>query len=352
MSQIKDVAVAIVFNDKGQFLLGQRPSGKPYEGYWEFPGGKLETGETVWQALCRELDEELGLQPQVGTPWVTRVFTYPHATVRLHFWRVTAWQGQPHGREGQAFAWANIDPRALNPLAALPQPLLPASLPVLRWLSLPDYVVLSHASEMGTAQFVQALTVAAQAQQIPWLLLREPSLSQQEVAGLYATVLPLCAQYAVRLSVSSRHVNKSRDARGDPNERCAGATHIHYTEQDSAQLPAVVNTTESTDLAPGADIQTAAQALAPWYGASCHHAAGLAALANTSVDYAFLGSVLPTASHPGQPALGWAAWETAIQATPVPTYAIGGLSRADIPTAQATGGQGVALQRGFWERFI
>ena len=188
MSHIKDVAVAIVFNDKGQFLLGQRPSGKPYEGYWEFPGGKLEAGETVWQALCRELDEELGIQPQAGTPWVTRVFTYPHATVRLHFWRVTAWQGEPHGREGQAFAWTSIDPRALNPLAALPQPLLPASLPVLRWLSLPDYVVLSHASEMGSAQFVRALTAAAQDQQIPWLLLREPSLNPQELAGLYATL--------------------------------------------------------------------------------------------------------------------------------------------------------------------
>lgn len=340
MSHIKDVAVAIVFNDKGQFLLGQRPSGKPYEGYWEFPGGKLEVGETVWQALCRELDEELGIQPQAGTPWVTRVFTYPHATVRLHFWRVTAWQGQPHGREGQAFAWANIDPRALNPLAALPQPLLPASLPVLRWLSLPDYVVLSHASEMGATQFVQAFTVAAQAQQIPWLLLREPSLSQQEVAGLYATLLPLCAQYAVRLSVSSRHKNMNR--------ACAEVTHIHYTEQDSAQLPDAVNATQATH----ADIQTSGQPLAPWYGASCHNAAGLAALANTSADYAFLGSVLPTASHPGQPALGWVAWQTAIQATPVPTYAIGGLSRADIPTAQAAGGQGVALQRGFWETYL
>ena len=80
--------------DGSEFLLAQRPEGKVYAGYWEFPGGKVEPGETVREALVRELQEELGISVTACSPWLTRVFTYPHATVRLNFWRVTAWDGE------------------------------------------------------------------------------------------------------------------------------------------------------------------------------------------------------------------------------------------------------------------
>ena len=92
MNAVIEVAAAVILRaDGSEFLLAQRPADKLYAGYWEFPGGKVEPGETVRAALVRELREELGISLSACSPWLTRVFTYPHATVRLHFWRVTAW---------------------------------------------------------------------------------------------------------------------------------------------------------------------------------------------------------------------------------------------------------------------
>ncbi|MBU6491887.1 MAG: 8-oxo-dGTP diphosphatase MutT [Burkholderiales bacterium] len=123
---ITEVAVGVMIKPGGEVLLGQRPAGKPYAGYWEFPGGKLEAGETVEQALARELQEELGVSVQVSERWRVLEHDYPHAYVRLHFCKVTAWHGEPHGREGQALAWQTL-PVELAPL-------LPAAVPALAWL--------------------------------------------------------------------------------------------------------------------------------------------------------------------------------------------------------------------------
>ncbi len=127
---VLEVAVGVVFRDDGAVLFGQRLAGKPYAGWWEFPGGKLEAGESVEQALSRELHEELGLTVIESVPWVVREFNYPHAHVRLHFQRVTRYLGEPQSREGQQLRW--------QPIAALDvQPILPAALPVIEWLRLP-----------------------------------------------------------------------------------------------------------------------------------------------------------------------------------------------------------------------
>ena len=96
---VVDVAAAIIEHPDGSFLLTQRPSGKIYEGYWEFPGGKVESGELIVAALSRELREELGIDVELAYPWITRVYAYGHATVRLHFYRVVRWRGDPHPHE-------------------------------------------------------------------------------------------------------------------------------------------------------------------------------------------------------------------------------------------------------------
>ncbi|MBP0622844.1 NUDIX domain-containing protein [Cupriavidus sp. LEh25] len=124
--KVTEVAVGVMVQPDGRFLLAQRPAGKPYEGYWEFPGGKLEPGETVEAALARELHEELGLDITACERWHVLEHDYPHAYVRLHFCKVTAWRGDPVGREGQAFSWQTV------PVTVAP--LLPATIPVVEWL--------------------------------------------------------------------------------------------------------------------------------------------------------------------------------------------------------------------------
>jgi 8-oxo-dGTP diphosphatase len=122
-----DVAVGILINAQNQFLLTSRPPGKVYEGYWEFPGGKLEAHETVAQALARELEEELGLQIEDVQLWRQQLVDYPHALVRLNFCKVSRWQGTLEMREGQNHTWQSL------PVAVVP--VLPGTVPVLTWLA-------------------------------------------------------------------------------------------------------------------------------------------------------------------------------------------------------------------------
>jgi len=125
--KVTEVAVGVMIQPDGRFLLAQRPAGKPYEGYWEFPGGKLEPGESVEAALARELHEELGLDILRSERWHILEHDYPHAYVRLYFCKITDWQGEPVGREGQAFSWQAV-PVDVGPL-------LPATIPVVDWLA-------------------------------------------------------------------------------------------------------------------------------------------------------------------------------------------------------------------------
>jgi 8-oxo-dGTP diphosphatase len=125
--QAVDVAVGILLAPNGDFLLTSRPEGKVYAGYWEFPGGKFEAGETVEQALRRELQEEIGIVISSAEPWKTELVDYPHALVRLHFCKVLDWTGELDMREAQHFAWASLPVRL--------SPVLPGALPVLDWLA-------------------------------------------------------------------------------------------------------------------------------------------------------------------------------------------------------------------------
>jgi 8-oxo-dGTP diphosphatase len=122
-----DVAVGVLVREDGAFLLTSRPPGKVYAGHWEFPGGKIEPGETLQQALARELHEELGIDIGAAEPWHEQLFDYPHALVRLRFCKVFAWTGELQMREGQAMAWQQL------PVAV--RPVLPGTIPVLGWLA-------------------------------------------------------------------------------------------------------------------------------------------------------------------------------------------------------------------------
>lgn len=316
--KLVDVAVGVMLREDGAVLIGQRPAGKPYAGWWEFPGGKLEAGEPVADALARELHEELGVDVLDSMPWVVRGHAYPHATVRLWFRRVRRWRGEPRPREGQALAWRPTDAIGVAPL-------LPASIAPIRWLGLPSVYRISCAAELGVGAFERALgrvldEVEAGGMHGPLLLqLREPGLPPTEFERLFGRLRALRERRPLlRILVSSRH----------PMSFAAAVDGVHLTARDLAaarERPRV-----------------------RWVGASCHETAELALADALGCDFATLGPVLPTATHPGAPTLGFDAFAGRIAATPLPVYALGGLAAADLAAVEAAGAHGVAAMRAAW----
>ena len=310
MTATIDVAVAILIRADGRALLAQRPAGKVYGGWWEFPGGKIEPGEATAHALARELHEELGVEAERAYPWITRVFTYPHATVRLHFFRVLAWRGEPHGREGQAFAWQDL--RALTV-----GPVLPANGPVLKSLALPTEYAISNASEVGEPRFLSALEVRLAAG-LRLVQVREKAMPRDGLAALARHVVAAAERRGAIVLVS-----------GDAAlAREVGAHGVHLTAQQLADASA----------RPALD----------WVGASCHSAAELRRAEALGVDFAVCGPVGATPTHAGVPTLGWGGFEACMRDAAIPVFALGGMRRTDLERAWSCGAHGVAMIRGAW----
>ena len=312
--EIVEVVAAVLTRPNDEVMLASRPLGKVYAGYWEFPGGKVEAGESLLQALARELKEELGIESINATRWITKVFAYPHATVRLNFFRVWNWQGEPHPHEGQRFAW--IDSRQHNPAAHAVEPLLPANFPILKALQLPPLYGISHAKSLGKDVFLQRLDIAL-ANGLRLIQLRDKELPEAERLELAREVVRRARPHGARVLVNG------------PLElaNAAGADGVH--------------------LDSGALMKRQARPDCAWVGASCHNAEELAHAAELA-DFAMLSPVLPTASHPGEPTLGWEVFAQLAAQSPIPVYALGGVTAADLATARAHGAHGVAMLRGAW----
>lgn len=311
MTAAIDVAVAILIRADGRVLLAQRPAGKVYGGWWEFPGGKIEPGEAPAHALAREVHEELGMEVERAYPWITRGFSYPHAAVRLHFFRVLGWRGEPHGREGQAFAWQHLAALSVGPV-------LPANGPVLKSLALPDEYAISNAAEVGEARFLAALE-ARFAAGLRLVQVREKSLPRERLAALVGRVVATAAPYGARVLVNS-DATLARDA---------GAHGVHLTARqvtDAVERPAL-----------------------EWVAASCHSAAELRRAEALGVDFAVLGPVAATPTHPGAPTLGWSGFEANVRDAAIPVFALGGVRRTDLERAWTCGAHGVAMIRGAWD---
>ncbi len=314
-TKIVDVAAGILLQADGRFLLASRPIGKPYAGYWEFPGGKLEAGETALAALKRELIEELGIRVTAATPWIVQTFTYPHATVRLHFFRVTAWQGELHPHEGQSFAWQTAGMLNVSPI-------LPANGPILRGLVQPTVIAFSNVAELGETEFLRRLDTRL-AQGPLRLILREPQLGTDPYRTLASQVLGRLRSSGQNTLLLHNQIELAREL---------GADGVHLPSRELARL---------TQRPRGLD----------WIGASVHNPAELAAAARLGLDYAVLGHIAPTRSHPDSPPLGWETFAELVgQGWPLPVYAIGGMQTKDIERSQQYGGHGIAMLRAFWEQ--
>lgn len=308
--KIVDVVAAVIVQPDGRFLLARRPDGKPYAGYWEFPGGKVEAGETLFHALARELREELGIEVERADPWLVRHFDYAHASVKLHFFRVVAWHGEPHGREGQALSWQ-------YPGQVEVAPLLPANGPILRALELPPIYALSNIAELGEEAFLSGL--AAQLDKgLRLIQLREKQLAGMEFERMARRVIVLAHAHNAKVVVN-----------GDAQFALTpGADGMHMA---SAALMACAER-------PRVEL----------CGASCHNAVELARAVDLGLDYVLLGPVLPTLSHPGAATLGWEAFAALISECPLPVYALGGMTPDCLGVARSHGAHGIAMLRGVW----
>lgn len=298
-----------------EFLLAQRPPGKAYAGYWEFPGGKVEPGESFSEALVRELQEELGITVTEMTAWLTRHFVYPHARVEIRFFRVTAWTGALHPHEHTDMAWLPVSGLAGGKcLECIPvSPVLPANTPILRALALPPVYAVTNAAESGTEAELARITWV----QPKLVQVREKSLSEEERLVFAREVIRLVHGYGGHVLLNG-HVAEAK---------AIGADGVHLS---AANLMACET---RPDL--------------PLVFASCHNAAELAQASRLGLDAVLLGPVQETQSHPGQTPLGWAEFAKMIEGSALPVYAIGGMTTDDVVTAQRAGAQGVAMMRGW-----
>jgi 8-oxo-dGTP diphosphatase len=328
------VVAAVLEDAQGRVLVAQRPEGKSLAGSWEFPGGKLHPGESRIAGLARELDEELGirLEPSRARPLIRYVHRYPDLEVELDVWRVGAWAGEPHGREGQALDWRPAE-------TLLASGLLPADALVVKTLRLPSVCVVTPPSADGDeGAFLDALERAAESSihgsTQPLICLRRPDLSATDL-------LELAAGAACRIEGTGARLV----LHGDP------ATLGPALANPPPALAARFQATVAGLHVPGRYLAELAHRPVPasmYFGASCHDARQLGRALALDADYAFLGPVKETASHPGSPAMGWEAFADLVADLPIPVYAIGGLGAADLDAAWAAGAQGIAAIRGLW----
>jgi len=309
------VMAGVMLDAQGRVLLAQRPPGKHLAGLWEFPGGKLEEGESPSAGLTRELREELGIHlAEPGEPLIRIPWRYGDRLLLLDAWIARQWEGQPASLEGQALQWC-------EPAAVDMSMLAPADRPILRALQLPTRYPITPADVSPEAfdEWHERIAHALRAGE-RLVLLRFPDWPVERVRDLARSLLPLARSRHAQLMLSG--------------------------DLDGAKA-----------LGQGVGVQLKAHQLAaldvrplPWHqyvGASCHdddqltHAAAVA-------DFATLSPVAATATHPNQAPLGWDAFYDGVDAAALPVFALGGMRHEDVATARRGGGQGVAGIRGFW----
>ena len=308
------VVAGILIDPQGRVLVTQRPHGKHLAGTWEFPGGKIESGEIAHMALRRELREELGveigaIEPLIGVPW-----QYPQKSIFLDAYRVLDYSGTPQGREGQALDW-----RSADDLCGVNMP--PPDRPIVNALRLPPFYAITPEPGDDDAAFLARIDQAL-ASGVSLLQLRAKHLSRTRLRSL-------ARETQARAGASSARVllNGNLDI----------ALELGL---DGVQLPA----------AELLQLKERPIGRERWLAVSCHDARELAHAALIGVDFVVLGPVQATRSHPDTAVLGWQRFSELCAAVPLPIYALGGLAREDLGIARSVGAQGVAGISAFFSK--
>ena len=303
------VAAGVLRRPDGRVFATLRPPGRHLAEQWEFPGGKLEAGESAPAALDRELREEIGVEILESRPLIRFPFDYPDRRVELDVFEITGWRGEPHGREGQAIDW--VLPGALRS-----RRVVKGALPILAAIELPSLYLITP--EPG-ADFEARLRERLEAG-IRLVQLRAKSTPDAALLRLARRAAQMAEEHGAKLYLNA----------GPEAARAAGVHGAHLTSRALGRTPQ----------------------RPPWPGfglaASCHDAGELARARSLGVDFAVLSPVRRTPGHPDARPLGWEGFSRLVESVDFPVYALGGLGVADRVDAWSAGAQGIAAIRGLW----
>ncbi|MGM0593537.1 MAG: Nudix family hydrolase [Pseudomonadota bacterium] len=308
------VVVAVVVEEQGRVLIAERARQRHQGGLWEFPGGKVEQGESPLEALYRELREEVGIEVAAARPLIALHYAYPDRRIYLDVWRVDRFVGRAHGAEGQPLRW--VLPEQLDEFA-FPA----ANAPIIQAVKLPPLYLITP--EPGERQqwpvFMQALEESLRSG-VRLVQLRAKRLTLSELSELAEPVLRRCHDYGAQVLLNA----PVAEAIG------LGFDGVHLS---SARLRACTSRPAEAGII---------------VAASCHSQEEIAQAAAIDCDFAVAGPVKPTLSHPGQRGIGWEGFAQWCEGAPMPLYALGGMQRSDLEQAWQCGGQGIAAIRALW----
>ena len=302
---IVDVAVNIVQAPDGRVLLAERTARQMAAGFWELPGGKMDPGETGPETARRELGEEIGIVPHALRPWITYEHAFRTKRVRLHFFRVSGWDGSPQGREGQRLAW-------VDPASPCVGPVLPSNARVLSALSLPPLCAVIRPSDHGGPEGVLAALPAILGMGARLLRLGESRMAPDQRIGFARRVATAARPHGARVLLDGCALTPNR----------AGVDGVHASRAELHRL--------------------AARPQAQLWSAACHDGADLARATALGADIAVLSPVQACSQQPPRPLLGWREFARLVQSSPIPVYAQGGLSPDCLDRALAAGAAGIA----------
>ena len=297
------VAVGVIKDSEGKVLISLRQDKAHQGGLWEFPGGKVEPGESVEQALARELKEELDISVQEIAPLIKVEHQYVDLQVLLDVWLVTLFSGQPVGREGQDIQWVNAENLADY---SFPE----ANMPIIVAASLPgEYAILNAEEDADLLTDLNTILDNG----VKLIQARIKLLSEKEVMQFFELAIPLCKEKGAILLVNSAVKNTDR----------INVDGIHLTSQD---LLALKQRPVDYD----------------WVAASCHNREELQHAAQIGVDFVVLAPVLPTKTHPEAEAMGWDKFKALTASVNIPVFALGGMTKQDKNLSLKAGAQGIA----------
>lgn len=318
MTKLIHVAVGVIQNNRGEILIAKRPQDAHQGGLWEFPGGKVDAGETLAKALVRELHEELAIVVERSEPLIQIRHHYPDKSVLLDVHRVTQFSGEPKGAEGQPVCWV-----ATKDLGNFEFPA--ANRPIISAIRLSDRFAIT--GEFSNEPVFIAKLENALARGVQLVQLRLPEFDPEIHQSLIRRTVELTSRYNARWVINTS-VEKFFQLQGMFPQQPIG---LHLNRHEARKLSAR---------------PVAANQL---LGVSCHNAEEILHAQAIGADYLFISPVQATLSHPEAEPLGWQQFSFLAELANIPVFALGGMTEGDLPRAKLAGAQGVAAIRCWWE---